>query len=130
WTIADTVAAGRRNPNYTIVSSLIDLALAEDCELCDFELRNHYGRGIFERGGKNVNIHDFIVDTLGKNDGPYHAIYTQSYGTPGAGQPFYSPSENIVIDRWSASNLERSFCAFMPTGGGRLTRGYVDGWQE
>jgi hypothetical protein len=130
WTIDDTVAQGRRNPNYTQVSSLLKLQLVDGLEVFDVGLRNHYGPGLSEGGSKDAYIERIWLNRIGKNDGPYRGITTQSFGTPGGGQPNYKASENINISWVRARDLERSVVAFMPTGGGSLTHVYGDGFGE
>lgn len=121
----------RRNPAYTTVSNIIGLSLCEDAVIQNCVFRNHYGRAIVEQGGLNVAIDNNLFDTVGKNDGPYQAIFTTSYGTPSSTPPaFYSPNENIRVTNNTATNLERSFILFAPTKGGLLANNYVDGYQE
>lgn len=123
-------AVNRRNPNYTTATTLLDLRGTQDTVVRNCIFRNNYGRGIIESGGFNVTIDNNVFDTIGKSDSAFWAIFTQSYGTPGGGAPFYSPSENIRISNNRAYNLERSFIGFSPTKGGIVENNYVDGWKE
>lgn len=120
----------RRNPNYAEFSVLVELSGCYDFNIEGCEFKEHRGRCIDELGGLNVTIKGNHFENVGKNDGPFHAIYVQSFGTPGAGQSFYSPSENTKVLNNTAKSLERSFALFAPTAGGELSGNRVDGWGE
>lgn len=125
-----TPGVDRRNPNYaTGVTYLLRWRYTENSVIRNCIFRNHV-RGIEEAGGKNVLIEGNVFESVGKNDGPYAAIWSQSFGTPGAGQSFYRDSENIVIRNNVARGLERCFAIFQPTKGGKVYDNVVEGWGE
>lgn len=124
--IFGVVAEGRRNPNYTKTFSILSLYLVENGTVQNCKFINHKGFGIIEGGGRDIDIKNNYFENVGKNDGPYMCIWTQSYGTPGGGDPWYQDSENINVSHNTGRNLERGFCLFAPTKGGKLLYNYVD----
>lgn len=128
--IDDLIVADRRNPEYTQTSSILDLRGLAGGRVSNCIFKDHFGRAITEGGGKDVDICWNVFDTIGKNDGPFGAIWTQSYGTPGAGQSFYQDSKNIRIFDNVGMNLERSFVTFGCTGGGQVYNNEIDGYGE
>lgn len=79
-----TVAAeGRRNAAYgQNVPEFIRLTCTVQTVIRNCEFRNSHGRGIFARGNKDLLIEDNTFYNIGKNDGPFHAVYVASYGAP------------------------------------------------
>lgn len=128
--IFDVIAADRRNPNYTQTTELMELTCTENTTIEGCTFRNHFGRAITEGGGKNVTIRANNFINIGKDDGPYHAIWTQSFGNPNSPTASFLDSENIIIEGNYAQNLERGFVIFNPTKGGTLRNNTIKGWGE
>lgn len=128
--IFGTVAEGRRNPGYGNTFPLLRLNLCEKSAVRNCQFLNHKGYGVLEAGGRDVDIAHNYFEDVGKDDGPFMAIWTQSFGTPGGGHAFYQDSENIRVRDNVARNLERGFCLFAATKGGKVTGNLVDGAGE
>lgn len=124
--IFGVVAEGRRNPDYTNTFPLLALYLTENTTVRNCRFINHKGFGIAEGGGRDVVIEGNYFEDIGKNDGPYMAIWTQSFGTPGGGAGTYQDSENIQIRNNVARDLERGFCLFAATKGGKVVGNDID----
>lgn len=130
YDVDDLITDDRRNPNYTTTSSILSVRGSDGGRVANCIFKNHFGRAITEQGSKDFYIHGNLFDTVGKNDGAYGAIWTQSFGTPGGGQPFYQDSENIRIFDNVAQNLERSFVTFGCTAGGHIYNNTVNSYGE
>lgn len=124
--IFGTVAEGRRNPGYTNTFPLLALYLTENTAVRNCRFVNHKGFGIVEAGGRDVVIEGNYFEDIGKDDGPYMAVWTQSFGVPGGGAGTYQDSENIQVRDNTARNLERGFCLFAATKGGKVVGNLID----
>ena len=121
----DLITDNRRNPDLGDQAPMVRLSLTQETlvEQCIF--RNHYGMGLTEAGGKNVHIRNNLFHNVGKDDGPYQAVWCQSYGNPQAPTGTYQDSENIVVEHNTFRDLERGAALFAPTKGGKLLHNRV-----
>lgn len=115
----------RRNPNYVSAGSgvyfgRVFMPVIENVTFVGFRCRSLTDAGCDQGHYKNNEFKN-----CGKDDGPFHCFWVQSYGTPGAGQPWYQPTRGILVENMRAvEGIERSAIQFAPTGGGTL-RGLV-----
>lgn len=132
YDIFGVVAEGRRNPNYVNNTGMLKLTVCENVTVRGCRFINHYGQGITEAGGKDILIENNTFDNVGKSDGPYMAVWTQSFGSPTANPalPYFTNSENIKVQGNKFTNLERMAVLFAPTLGGRCTDNIIENVRE
>jgi hypothetical protein len=78
--------------------------------------------------GTNQSADIFLTVTRVVTSGTPNANIT--VGIFSAGDAFFTPEENPIIDKNNANNLERSFVAFSPSYGGILSNNVVRNWGE
>jgi hypothetical protein len=129
--IGSAASAGRRNPDYiNLQNSILSLGKVENFKIEDCKFINHAGRAITELGGKQVIIQNNYFENVGKDDGPFHAIFTKCYGNVNTKPTFFQDSEEIVIKNNTALNLERGLVIFTPTKGGVCSGNTISGFKE
>jgi hypothetical protein len=112
----------RRNPNYNSVVAAIWTKGTVDTKIENCFFNTIPGRAIFDQGSLGLDINKCTFEACGKKDGAFHTIYAQSNVDV--------PSEDIRIRNCRATNLDRSFVAFNPKGGGIIENCYIDGYKE
>ena len=112
----------RRNPNYNSVVAAVWTKGTVDTKIENCFFNTIPGRAIFDQGSLGLDINKCTFESCGKKDGAFHAIYAQSNVDV--------PSEDIRIRNCRATNLDRSFVAFNPKGGGIIENCYIDGYKE
>lgn len=112
----------RRNAEYSTTGSGVAWRKIVRPRVENVRFTGFRGRSLLDIGCLDAAFHDCSFDDCGKNDGPYHAIWAQSYGNPAAPDASFADTENITIERCSFVNLERSGAMFSPTKGGRVRK--------
>lgn len=110
----------RRNAGYSAAGDAVYFAKVNNPAIENVRFTGFRCRVVSDAGCYRMTIKGCEFDECAKNDGPFHCIWTQSYGTPGGGQAFYAPSERILIEDCSARDCERSAVLFGPTKGGTI----------
>jgi len=127
--IFGTIAEGRRNAS-SVSGYLVSCIKTTDFRIDRCTFINHQGPVISEGGGLNFRVSKCHFEDIGRSDGPFPAIWTQSYGNPAAPPVYFQDSENIIVEDCTAKNLRRLFAIFAPTKGGVLRDCRIDGYKE
>lgn len=130
YDIGSAASAGRRNPNYTDVKVLANFNQARAATINRLYVKNHKGTGFNDRGCLGFTVENSVFEDVGKNDGPYFPIWSQSLGTTTGDQTFFSESDGLRVRNNIATKLERGFVIFNSLAGGLIENNIVDGYGE
>jgi len=130
YDIGSAASAGRRNPNYETAKTLIRLRKCIEPFFINCEMKNHKGSGISGQGCLRLRVEKSLFDDVGKNDGPFFPIYTQSLGDTSGNITSFAESEHPYINDNRFTNLERGAAMFQPLIGGQFTNNVITGFQE
>lgn len=117
-----TPAIDRRNALYSQTGSGVQFSKCISPRVERVKFKGFKGRTLLDAGCLNSKYREIEFVDCGKNDGPYHCIWIQSYGNPGSTDIWYSPSENILVEDITVYSPERSAIMFNPLKGGTLRR--------
>jgi hypothetical protein len=117
--IFDVVAANRRNASYGDRYNCIRMDKVSNPLIKNIEFISNVGFGVVDRGCFGMVVEGCVFIDHGKVDDISSCVWTQSYGTPLAGQSFYMPSENHVTRNCTFS-CKRSAITLSPTKGGKF----------
>lgn len=125
-----TTAVDRRNPDFNLVGSGVSLTKVVAPRVEDVVFKNFHCRALADAGCLRGTYRQLRFEGCGKNDGPYHCIWVQSYGDPQSPPVSYAPSEDVLVEDVTVIDAERSAMAFMPARGGVIRRLYASGCGE
>ncbi len=117
-----TPAVDRRNPNYPHAGQGVFFAKCITPTVERVRFKGFRSRVLLDAGCLGARFRMIEFTDCGKNDGPFHCIWVQSYGNPGSTDPWYMPSENPLVEDVTAYAPERSAIMFNPQKGGTLRR--------
>lgn len=123
-------SAGRRNPNYTTVKTLANFDKARAVTINRLYVKNHKGKGFNDRGCLGFTVENCVFEDVGKNDGPFFPIWSQSFGTTTGDQAFFAESDGLCVRNNVATKLERGFVIFNSLAGGLIENNIIDGYGE
>lgn len=125
-----TSEVNRRNPNYVSTGAGISFSKCISPRMKNCQFVGIRGRTLNDAGSLNGLYTDLVFEDCGKNDGPFHAIWCQSFGRPENGDPWFADSENAVFRNIRVIDCERSAFLMAPTKGGIIDGLEVSGSGE
>ena len=121
----------RRNPNYEASGDGVYFGKAQRPKIEGVTFRGFRCRVVLDAGCAGGLYRNIEFVDCGKDDGPFHCFWVQSFGTPGAGLAFYAPSTGTLIENIRATDgIERSLALFAPAGGGTMRNAAASGCGE
>lgn len=129
-TLLTDPAVDRRNAGYTGAGGGLDFGKVDRPRVENVHFRNFKCITLLDRGCRNAVFRDLHFEGCGKNDGAFHCIWVQSYGSPTRGDAYFADSENTLIEDVRVDGAERSAVLWMPTRGGTIRRLHATGCGE
>jgi len=120
----------RRNPNLNAVGECVSFNKVTRPRIKRVRFLNVKRIALLDKGCKDAVFRDNTFDGCGKKDGPFYAIFAQSYGVPGGGDAWYQDTENCLIEGNTFINCERSAIGWSPTKGGTIRGNHAEGCGE